>query len=560
MTLLRALRPNAIQKDDSQSRFGVIETSILGYLTPLMIIVAGIIIGIVAANIPILAEYFNTNVYLNGLIIFLLGVALLKAFGNNYGLYKTANFLKEVEDVCNAGNIDPNRVDKLQRKLVKSAYFIDTQNMKSAIENIKTFESLNLTDNDCRLIKHKLGYRIGLRRSEAGFIAGILVMLGLLGTFLGLLKTIDAVGMALNSMSAVGDGADDDAMMGFISSLSAPLQGMGLAFSSSLFGLSGSLLIGYFNHLCGGAQDKFIENVGRWLDDRIPNFHADDDVMPGEEGGLASEDDLRSWLTGFVHLSVKTNKQIAGLIQSLTDSMKQQSQNEEYLKRISTLQDETLNTTREFSGTLIDIKDNNKAHHDESMGLIADNNNHTAALKTETLSALQKLSADLSISQNQLLQRLEDVSSALGKSLAGVSNSNANTATIIEDLGKTTSNLSSTIIQNSHSLNAQLETLNQGNHNANALFQELKEISGDSNQTLLRIREALQETYEIQKSIQALLDGGITVSGEMEPSAGTDTLMPQKIEKALFEMNALINKFDKLESDLINKKTDKTID
>jgi len=541
----KPLNPNS-----QQSRFGIIHTSILHYITPLMIIVAGIIIGIIAANIPTLAQYFNTNIYLNGLIIFLLSVALIRAFANNYTLYKTANFLKEVEDVCEEEVIDPNKVDRLHRKLIKSAYFIDTQNMHAAIENIKTFEILNLTDNDCRLIKHKLGYRIGLKRSEVGFAAGILVMLGLLGTFLGLLKTIDAVGLALGSMSSVSNdsgGVDEAAMTDFISSLSAPLQGMGLAFSSSLFGLSGSLLIGYFNHLCGGAQDKFIENVGRWLDNRIPKFKPEDDVMPDEQG-LATEDDLRSWLAGFVYLSVKTNKKIGFLVQSLVDNIRQQNQNEEYLKKIATLQDETVSTTRTFAGTLSEMKTQNASYHSQSIDLIAQTNNHTATLKAECLTALQNLSRDLSINQTKISENIEQITNGLNQAMQGMSEANFKNTAALEQLNTNSASLSSAITNNTNILNAKLESLNESNHNTNALFNDVKNISQDSNQKLLKICEALQETFEIQKNIQ-------TVLNTTQASTSADDHMREKLERSLFEINALLNKIDQIDSDVISKTT-----
>lgn len=541
----KPLNPNS-----QQSRFGIIHTSILHYITPLMIIVAGIIIGIIAANIPTLAQYFNTNIYLNGLIIFLLSVALIRAFANNYTLYKTANFLKEVEDVCEEEVIDPNKVDRLHRKLIKSAYFIDTQNMHAAIENIKTFEILNLTDNDCRLIKHKLGYRIGLKRSEVGFAAGILVMLGLLGTFLGLLKTIDAVGLALGSMSSVSNdsgGVDEAAMTDFISSLSAPLQGMGLAFSSSLFGLSGSLLIGYFNHLCGGAQDKFIENVGRWLDNRIPKFKPEDDVMPDEQG-LATEDDLRSWLAGFVYLSVKTNKKIGFLVQSLVDNIRQQNQNEEYLKKIATLQDETVSTTRTFASTLSEMKTQNASYHSQSIDLIAQTNNHTATLKAECLTALQNLSRDLSINQTKISENIEQITNGLNQSMQGMSEANFKNTAALEQLNTNSASLSSAITNNTNILNAKLESLNESNHNTNVLFNDVKNISQDSNQKLLKICEALQETFEIQKNIQTLLN-------TTQASTSADDHMREKLERSLFEINALLNKIDQIDSDVISKTT-----
>ncbi len=316
------------KKDISEiktKRFGVIETSIFKYWTPLMLIVAIIIIAIVGFNLNTLGAYFQTNVSLNGLIIFLMLYGLVSAFFNNFIIYRTAGFLKSLENIVKQDYVEDKDIDALHALMVKKAYLIDTQNTHNAIENLRIFGHLNFSDNDARLIKHKLGYRVRLKKSNVGFLAGILVMLGLLGTFLGLLTTIDAVGAVMGNMSGMGGGeggaVDEAQMSGFISSLSAPLQGMGLAFSSSLFGLSGSLLIGFFNHLCGGAQDKFIENVGRWIDDQIPTYNPANDTKQ-ENNIPAKSEDLKKWLTGFVYLSVKTNKQISALTYSLVETIK----------------------------------------------------------------------------------------------------------------------------------------------------------------------------------------------------------------------------------------------
>jgi len=294
----------AVNKKKDQ-RFGIIKTSIFHYITPIMLLVAFMVTGIVAMNISTLALYFNTSIYLNGLIIFLLAFGMFNAFYNNYLMYRTAKFLKEVQNVSEKDEISSEEIENLHIRMVRKAYYLDTQNMHDVIQAMDKFGTLIFTDMDSRLIKHKMGYRIRLKKSGVGFLAGILVMLGLLGTFLGLLKTIDAVGLAMAAMSDLGgDNVTGEQMTNFISGLSAPLQGMGLAFSSSLFGLSGSLMIGFFNHLCGGAQDSFIENVGRWIDDRIPKF--DPKKKKGEKGSKpANDDDLKTWLAGYVYLSLK---------------------------------------------------------------------------------------------------------------------------------------------------------------------------------------------------------------------------------------------------------------
>ena len=313
------------KKKERKHVIGQIDSSVFSYITPLMIIVATIVLVIIGGGIETLLVYFNTNVALNGLIIFLIVLALFTIFYNNFVLYKTACFIKDIEKAMEHSVIKDSDVNHLHQRLERDVPLLNTKNMQDCIANLSRFGHPNFTDKDAMIIKSKLGYRLGLKRSDSNFNAGILVMLGLLGTFLGLLKTIDAVGGALNSMSSIGgDGGEItmETMSNFIGSLAAPLNGMGLAFSSSLFGLSGSLLVGFFSHLSTGAQNNFIENASRWIDNRIPKFDPDKSKKD-PSNKQANQDDLKHWLAGYVHLSVKTNKQLAHLSQTILNSIEQ---------------------------------------------------------------------------------------------------------------------------------------------------------------------------------------------------------------------------------------------
>ncbi len=97
------------------------------------------------------------------------------------------------------------------------------------------------------------------------YFIGLLVFLGLLGTFWGLLGTINAVAQAIGGIS-LGGGGDVGAMFDQLkSNLQGPLTGMGTAFSSSLFGLAGSLLVGFLELQASQAQNRFFNDVEDWL-------------------------------------------------------------------------------------------------------------------------------------------------------------------------------------------------------------------------------------------------------------------------------------------------------
>ncbi len=93
---------------------------------------------------------------------------------------------------------------------------------------------------------------------------GLLVFLGLLGTFWGLLRTIGSIGDTIQSLDPrTGDA--NDVLDALKSGLQAPLAGMGTAFSSSLFGLSGSLVLGFLDLQAGRAQNRFYIELENWL-------------------------------------------------------------------------------------------------------------------------------------------------------------------------------------------------------------------------------------------------------------------------------------------------------
>jgi hypothetical protein len=101
-------------------------------------------------------------------------------------------------------------------------------------------------------------------REISRYMIGLLIFLGLLGTFWGLLGTIGAVGKVIGSLEV---GNRDFAMIfeSMKSGLQEPLNGMGTAFSSSLFGLGGSLVLGFLDIQAGHAQNRFFNDMEEWL-------------------------------------------------------------------------------------------------------------------------------------------------------------------------------------------------------------------------------------------------------------------------------------------------------
>jgi hypothetical protein len=114
-----------------------------------------------------------------------------------------------------------------------------------------------------RLVLDSLGTRLDESRETARYLTGLLVFLGLLGTFWGLLETVGSIGGVISSLQ--GGGETTSLFNDLKTGLARPLAGMSLAFTSSLFGLAGSLVLGFLDLQAGQAQNRFYTE----LEDRL---------------------------------------------------------------------------------------------------------------------------------------------------------------------------------------------------------------------------------------------------------------------------------------------------
>jgi hypothetical protein len=125
-------------------------------------------------------------------------------------------------------------------------------------------QDLRLSPTAARAVLDGIATRLDERRELARYMIGLLIFLGLLGTFWGLLQTIGAVADAINSLQvSVGDPMQMFAKLK--GSIEGPLKGMSTAFGASLFGLSGSLVLGFLELQASQAQGRFHSELEQWL-------------------------------------------------------------------------------------------------------------------------------------------------------------------------------------------------------------------------------------------------------------------------------------------------------
>jgi hypothetical protein len=191
---------------------------------------------------------FMNNPGLNGLILATLTFGILYAFRQVIRLYPEISWVNAFRIV------DPGLVIAHRPRLLAP--------MATMLQD--RTGALKLSTASMRSIMDSIGSRLDEARDTGRYLVGLLVFLGLLGTFWGLLETIQSVGKAIATLDTKGgEGVAlfDDLKAG----LAAPLKGMGTAFSSSLLGLSGSLVLGFLELQASHAHNRFYNELEEWL-------------------------------------------------------------------------------------------------------------------------------------------------------------------------------------------------------------------------------------------------------------------------------------------------------
>ena len=197
---------------------------------------------------PLLGAFY-ANPALNGLIV---GVLVL---GIAYSFRQVMTLRREVNWIVNVRTGRPGiSVQAAPRLLAPLAAILGEQTRRFRLSALAL-----------RSLLDGIAARLDEQRDIARYTIGLLIFLGLLGTFWGLLQTIDSVGGVIAGLS-VGGSSDLNAVFTDLKAgLQAPLVGMGTAFSSSLFGLAGSLVLGFLELQASQAQNRFFNDLEDWL-------------------------------------------------------------------------------------------------------------------------------------------------------------------------------------------------------------------------------------------------------------------------------------------------------
>ena len=198
-----------------------------------------------------LLNFFLTNQTLNSIIIFIIFIGIFYILRQLFLIKSELDWLS---------NVLKNSVGtKLSTRSPRLLKYLDTYINESS-------GKLIFTNSSMKIIMESLEGRIFESREISRYMIGLTIFLGLLGTFWGLLETINSVGSTVTTLDFSKDTQQLFELLKL--GLEQPLSGMGTAFSSSLFGLSGSLILGFLDLQSNQAQNRFFNKVEETLSER----------------------------------------------------------------------------------------------------------------------------------------------------------------------------------------------------------------------------------------------------------------------------------------------------
>ncbi|MEO3389171.1 MotA/TolQ/ExbB proton channel family protein [Mesorhizobium sp. CAU 1741] len=241
MAFLRSLgADDGLSEDSEYDPRNLSSPQVFLFSMLIFLAIAGFVVAILYRQI---SSAFQTNPGLNGLILGVLAVGILLVFGQVLRLFREVRWVNSFRAGTQAR--DPVLLAPMKALLGRSsAMSLSTTSMRSILDSIAT--------------------RLDESRDISRYLTGLLVFLGLLGTFWGLLQTISSIGNTIQTLDP-GSGNTNDVIDSLKDGLTAPLAGMGTAFSSSLFGLAGSLVLGFLDLQAGRAQTRFYTELENWL-------------------------------------------------------------------------------------------------------------------------------------------------------------------------------------------------------------------------------------------------------------------------------------------------------
>lgn len=314
------------------------------YIARMLMFVAiiAVLVGALYLSSDVVRDGFLANVYINGVILIVLAAGVLYTFVQAGVVGPAAGWLKRFQRTDDRHDMpSPPSLIAPMAQLLR-----------------ETGGETRISAMSARAMLDSLGARMAEAGEIGRYLGRLLIFLGLLGTFWGLLTTVIEITDLLPALSASAEGGDAG-VGALLSELGGPLSGMSTAFSSSIFGLAGSLIVGFLDLQAGQCQSRFYNETEEWLSSMSRVSAAGPLSQAAEAGGdgpsagggmspvlaavleqaAANTEDLHGVIARSLRSQEKANEALIGLsgdISALGDLLRRQEE------RASARDDETL--------------------------------------------------------------------------------------------------------------------------------------------------------------------------------------------------------------------------
>lgn len=314
-----------------------------------MMIVLGLAGSGAFLALPNVRPVFEANPYLNGFIAFVFCIGVIACFWQVFTLIGSVRWIERF-----AGG-ETSASAKAPRLLASLASLLRARGARSQLGASST-----------RSILDSVATRVDEAREITRYIVNLLIFLGLLGTFYGLATTVPAVVDTIRSLAPQDGEEGVEVFNRLMTGLEAQLGGMGVAFSSSLLGLAGSLIVGLLELFAGHGQNRFYRELEEWL-----SSITQVGFTSGEEGGTsdaigtaldhmaAQMDALQSLFAHSDESRAKVDRKLDVLvdsIRSMTERMDRTDATSDALDRVAQGQDRLIEYLRDHAGEGIDAE------------------------------------------------------------------------------------------------------------------------------------------------------------------------------------------------------------
>jgi hypothetical protein len=369
------------------------------FLTRMALFLVAVAIAIVALIGPIQTA-FIANPVLNGLILGVLLAGIIYTFRQVFMLRP------EVEWIDTFRRSEPGL--SMQRAPVLLAPMASMLGERKGRVTLSALAMRSLLDS--------ISSRLDESRDISRYLIGLLIFLGLLGTFWGLLDTISSVGQTIKDLSIEG-GDFNEVFANLKSGLQRPLSGMGTAFSSSLFGLAGSLVLGFLDLQASQAQNRFYMDLEEWLstvtrltgggggtgevDQSVPAY-----VQALLEQSADSLDNLQRTIARSEDSRASSNNALLQLSEKLATLTDQMRTEQDLMRRLAESQSEIKPILQRIAA----------ASEDDGGGMDQASRNHLRNIDVYLLRMLEELSEG----RNTMTQEIRSEIKLLARTIAAV--------------------------------------------------------------------------------------------------------------------------------------------